>query len=328
MRLANRILERLYDRQGRCVPLDELAAAGGANVNRGRMERALEEVRARGHVLERSPLGGVRLVRPTVLDAHLIERDLPVRRIGRHVICFAAVGSTNNVAFDSARSAGARPLVVTAEFQRAGRGRLGRRWLSRPGEAILASVLLGYARRGPGRGGLAPEGLTIAAGLAVAEGIEQATGVRAMLEWPNDVVFEGAKLAGVMVEVREVPAGGRLVVGFGINVAGAPAPGEVARAVTCLTEAAGTAPERIEVLRAVLVALDGRVADVRARRIAALHDAWARRCAMLNRRVTVASAGRRVTGRVLDVSPREGLFLLTDAGERLHLAAATSTVVH
>jgi len=320
---ANRILELLYDRGGEFVWMDELAGAVGASPPAA--EAALAELAGRGHRLQRGP-EGVRLLRPTVLDAHLIERGLPVARIGRHVICFDEVDSTNDVALDSAEGAGGQALVVTAEHQRAGRGRLGRRWVCERGAGVLASVLLPA-----GSERLPREGLTVAAGLAVAEGLEAAAGVRTGLAWPNDVLLDGGKVAGVLVDVRS-PArpggsGERVVVGMGINAGGAPPPEQVGRATACLAAAAGRAVERIDVLRAVLVALDRRAADLAAGRTAELHDAWAARSETINRRVAVAGPDGRVEGRVLDVSPTEGLVLLTDGGRRVHLPAATSTLI-
>ena len=356
MRLANRILELLYDRQGEYVWLDELAS--GASAALPGVERALTELAARGHRFERSPGRGIRLVRPTVLDAHLVERDLPVERIGRHVICFGQVGSTNEVAFDSAAQAPGQSLVVTAEHQTGGRGRLGRTWLSEPAAGVLASVLLDDPAEA-----LAHDALTVAAGLAVAEGVEQAAGVRTGLEWPNDVVLDGAKLAGVLVEMRRPsrPTRGgasngaaprRVVVGFGVNVISAPPAAALGRAATCRADAlgvgdsgpAGSGLERTEVLRAVLIRLDHWAGAVRGGLTEPLHRLWLERCAMINRRVTVdchlpappATAGstggaghgtRRVTGRVVDVSPLEGLILLADSGEQLHLPAAMSSIV-
>ncbi len=327
VQLADRILELLYDRRGRYVwPEDLSASAGRPRPSRAELERALEELAARGHRLERSPVAGVRLVGPTVLEAHLIERALPVEHVGRHVICFREVDSTNDVAFDSARQGPSAPLVVTAEYQRAGRGRLGRSWLSPPGSGVLASVAMGPL------GKLGGEALTIAAGLAVAEGIEQATGVAVELEWPNDVLWQGRKLAGVMVEVRgpsREPGGGEVVVGFGINVTAAPPAGQTDRPAACLADAVedAAALERIEILRAVLVRLDRWVGGIAAGRHQHLHDRWLARCGMLNRRLRVACGGRTHVGRVIDVSPLEGMLLLTDDGRQVHLLAATSTIL-
>ncbi len=318
MELTNRILELLYDREGGFFALDELAKASGAD--HAKVEEALAELSQRGHRFERSPAHGVRLMRPTVMDAHLIERDLPVEHIGRHVICFDQADSTNDVAFASVQQAAGRALVVTAEYQRVGRGRLGRKWFSPSGSAVLASVLLHRQACD-----LPQEALTLAAGLSVAEGIEKSTGVTSTLDWPNDVVIGEAKLAGVLVEVR----GKEVVIGFGINVFTAPAAGRVSRPATCLAKELGgiSSLERIEILRAVLGRMDRWVSALRDGRTGELHDRWCSRCGMVNRRIRIQSSGNRFTGRVIDVSPSEGLVLLDDDGQRLHFPAATSTIV-
>ena len=316
MQSVDRVLELLYDRAGGFFALEELAEAAG--LDRAGLEAALEALVRRGHRIERTPVHGVRLHRPMVLDAHLLERGLPVRHIGRHVICFREVDSTNDVAFDSAAQADGQALVVTAEFQRAGRGRMGRRWLCPPSAGVLASVLLHAAAAG-----IAHEQLTVAAGLAVAEGIEDASGIGARLVWPNDVLAGGAKVAGVLVEVR----GSSTVIGFGINVGAAPRPEEIGRAATSLAAVVGRTVERVELLRAVLVRLDRRLEALASGELDELHESWLRRCVMLNRRVRFRRAGRELIGRVLDLHPTEGLVVLTDDGCRLHLPAAETTVV-
>ncbi len=330
MELTNQILGLLYDRREGFFALEELAQAGGADHTR--VEEALAELSQRGHRFDRSPAHGVRLIRPTVMDAHLIERDLPVKHIGKHVICFDEVDSTNDVAFASAQQANGQAMVVTAEYQRAGRGRLGRKWFSPPGTAVLASVLLHRQACE-----LPHEALTLAAGLAVAEGIEESTGVTPALAWPNDVVLDAAKLAGVIVEVRTVDNKRQVVIGFGINVLAAPSADmlrdrpteQVDRPATCLADAVGggASLERIEILRAVSVRLDWWVSALQSGRTDELHEQWCSRCDMINRRICIMSAGHRFTGRVVDVSPSEGLVLLDDNGQRLHLPAATSSVV-
>jgi len=315
MNTANSVIALLYDRGACGAGLDELASAAGANC--AEVQAALEALEGRGHRLERSPAWGVRLVRPTVMDAHLIERDLPVEQIGRHVICFGEVGSTNDVAFDIARQGGPEAVVVTAEHQRRGRGRLGRKWLSPPGGGILASVLVQASVSLP------HEELTLAAGVAVAEGIEQAAGVGATLAWPNDVLIHEAKVSGVLVEIR----GGRTVIGFGINVHAAPAVGALGRRATCLSAETPAPLERIEILRAVLVRMDRWVADLPGGAVDRLHDRWLARCRMLNRRIRFQWGRQVFTARVLDLSPLEGLVVETDDGRQLHLPAGQTSVL-
>jgi BirA family biotin operon repressor/biotin-[acetyl-CoA-carboxylase] ligase len=321
MKSPDRILDLLYARSGGFASLEELAE--GASLTRRRVDACLEELRHRGHVLESSPAHGVRLVRPVRLDAHLIERGLGTHRVGRNVICFAEVDSTNDVAFASARQAGAGGLVVLAESQRRGRGRLGRRWVSPPGQNILMSVLL------VSRGGrpLAQDALTIATGVGVAEGIELACGLSCELKWPNDVLLYGRKLAGVLVEVRRHDRLQCTVLGVGINANAAPADSAVHSPAVCLAERLGHPVERIEVVRAVLRRLDDWLRRVAEGDLDGLKAAWMGRCGMLNQRLRVSFADADYVGRVLDISPMEGMILCCDDGRVVHLPAAGSTVV-
>ncbi|MCL2701263.1 MAG: biotin--[acetyl-CoA-carboxylase] ligase [Phycisphaerae bacterium] len=330
---ADNLLTVLYARRA-YASLDELASE--ATLSRAAAVGALDALRQRGVVMEESP-AGLRLARPVGLNAHLIEHGLGTRRVGRNAIVFGEVESTNDVALDSSRQANADGLVVLAESQRAGRGRLGRRWASPAGANVLMSVLLldEQAR-------LSSEALTIAAGLAVAEAVERAVPASARLKWPNDVLIDDAKVCGILVEVRRHPCRA-VVVGVGINVNAAPPPEAVTRPATCLADHAQGPLERIELIRDVLRNLDAWIQQITdnedntttdnaaaphpsptvTRR---LHDQWLARCGMMNQRVTVRAAGQRVTGRVLDIDPLEGLILQTDTGQQLRLPAATSSV--
>lgn len=325
---VNRILERLYERRGSFCPVEELGRDCG--LGRERVEEAMGVLERRGQGVEREPGRGVRLAEPIRMDAHLITRGLETARVGRDAVCFGEVGSTNDVARGAAVGGRCDGLVVTAESQTAGRGRQGRTWVSGAGRNILASVVLlqeAGELAAPSTALRTAEAVTIAAGLAIAQGVEDACGLRCSLKWPNDVLLEGAKAAGVLVEAVTLGARGCLVVGFGVNVNEGPPAGQVDRAATCLREHAAGAVERIEVLRRVLARLDGWVGAIGEGKLGRLHDEWVGRCGMMNQRVTVLSEGRRVTGRVLDVSPLEGLVLMCDSGQTVRLAAGGATVV-
>jgi len=319
---ANNLLTVLYARRAH-ASVNELAAA--ANLSLAAAAKALDGLRARGVVLEESP-SGVRLRRPVNLDAHLIEHGLGTRRVGRNAIVFGEVESTSDVALASSRQAGADGLAVLAEAQRAGRGRLGRRWVSPAGANVLMSVLL---LDEPAR--LSGEALTIAAGLAVAEAVERTVpaAVTPTLKWPNDVLIDDAKVCGILVEVRRHPRRA-VVVGVGMNVNGAPPPETLTRPATCLSDHAQGPLERIDLVRSVLQRLDAWVEQITDGDAAAvtrrLHDQWVTRCGMINQRVTVRCGGERFVGRVLDIDPLEGLILQTDSGQQIRLPAATSSV--
>ncbi len=313
------MLEVLYDRRGRFTPSGELAAA--AQCSGRAVDAALAELERRGQRLEHSPAHGVRLAGPAVLEARLIERDLGTERVARNVICFDEVDSTNDVAKDSARQKDCDGLVVLAESQRHGRGRHGRSWLSPPGANILMSVLLIDA------GSRLPhETVTVAAGLAAAEGIDETTGLACRLKWPNDVLVDDSKVCGVLVELAEAPRGRAVVVGIGINANACPPPSRVSHPATSLARQLGTDVERVEVVRAVLRRLDRWAADIQAGRVEELRTAWLARCCMLNQRLTVICGGRRYVGRAVDINPMSGLLLSGDHGELIQLPAETSSI--
>jgi BirA family biotin operon repressor/biotin-[acetyl-CoA-carboxylase] ligase len=145
--------------------------------------------------------------------------------------------------------------LVTAGEQTAGRGRLGRRWLAPAGTSLLCSLQL----RPDVPGERLPE-LTGVAAHAVGEAVAALTGLETELKFPNDVLVDGRKLAGVLAEARE----GRVVLGIGINVnvADEELPLEVDRPATSLLAETGRELDRAELLAEVLDRLERR------------YDAW------------------------------------------------------
>jgi BirA family biotin operon repressor/biotin-[acetyl-CoA-carboxylase] ligase len=138
---------------------------------------------------------------------------------GTRLLSLDSTESTNDDALRAAREGEAGPLWVVAAQQRSGRGRHGRVWTSPPGN-LYASVLL----VDPCEPALAPQ-LGFVAGLALHEAVEQVTGVgapRLALKWPNDLLLDGAKISGLLLEGHRVGPRLAIVVGFGVNVAAAP----------------------------------------------------------------------------------------------------------
>lgn len=189
------------------------------------------------------------------------------------------VGSTNDIALARA-AALAHPaaggerslvegLVVVADEQTAGRGRRGHVWVSPLGAGLYVSVVLvpggaaGNARR-------ATSLLTLAAGVAIAEGVEAATGLRASLKWPNDLLVARRKLAGILAEA----AGDAVVLGYGINIAAAAFPPELSGRITSLQSELGREIDRFDVLGETLAALAARYDDLLAGRFHAILERW------------------------------------------------------
>jgi BirA family biotin operon repressor/biotin-[acetyl-CoA-carboxylase] ligase len=236
---------------------------------------------------------------------------------GLRVEILDAAPSTNAVAADRARAGAPHGLVVVAEHQTAGRGRLDRSWETPARAALTFSVLL--RPRVP-----AAEWpwLPLLAGHALATALREAE-VPAGLKWPNDVLVGERKLAGILLERVETPDGPAAVLGIGLNVSTTEAelPVETATSVALAT---GSAPDRTELLTRVL----GRLVDeydawqADEGRTAALRAAYTEACVTLGREVRVELPGGEVrTGTARDV----------DAGGRLvvdDFAVGAGDVVH
>ncbi|HHX45058.1 MAG TPA: biotin--[acetyl-CoA-carboxylase] ligase [Chloroflexi bacterium] len=148
------------------------------------------------------------------LDAQAIRRGLDTRVVGRALEVHALIDSTNARAVAQARAGAPEGLVVLAEEQTAGRGRLGRRWYAPRGSALLMSLLF--------RPPLAPmeaQRITMVCSLAVVRAVMEVCELEARIKWPNDIVLADAKLGGLLTELGST--GGVLdyvVVGIGLNV--------------------------------------------------------------------------------------------------------------
>jgi BirA family biotin operon repressor/biotin-[acetyl-CoA-carboxylase] ligase len=219
--------------------------------------------------------------------------------------------STNTRLLDDARAGAPEGRVLVADHQTAGRGRLGRRWEAPPGSALLVSVLVR-----PSLPVARAHLVTMAAGLAASDACEAVAGVRPGLKWPNDLVVDDAKLAGLLAEsVVDGESLRALVVGMGLNVTAVPAEG-----ATCLADHGAGPVERRDLLDAWLARLDARLADLGA----VLAD-YRPRCATLGRDVRVERPDGVVEGRATDVTDAGHLVVDTDAA-RVELAVGD--VVH
>jgi BirA family transcriptional regulator, biotin operon repressor / biotin---[acetyl-CoA-carboxylase] ligase len=215
----------------------------------------------------------------------------------------AETGSTNADALDRAREGEPDGLVIAADHQRTGRGRLERRWEAPPGANLLVSLLL--------RPQLAPSEwhrCTTAVAVAAVEACASA-GVVTRIKWPNDLVVGTDstgmdKLAGILAETD--PVSGAVVVGLGLNV-GWPLPGEYPGATSLV--ARGSTIRRDDLLDSILDRVDERAVD--------LHDRYLARNATIGRTVEVhLPDGTSVSGVARTVDPDGRLLVATSAGDR------------
>jgi len=225
---------------------------------------------------------------------------------------FPELDSTNRYLLDEARAGAPQGLVVVADHQTAGRGRLGRTWVAPPGASLLVSVLL--------RPSLAPAArhlLVMSAGLAMAEAVEHATGVQAGMKWPNDLLVGERKLAGVLAEA----AGDALVVGIGVNVEWHDVPDDLTAIATACNLEGGRPVERRDLLDGFLSHYSHRLGDLRRAR----RD-YEARLLTLGRRVRVERSGDELTGTAVGIDADGRLMVARDDGVTVEIAVGD--VVH
>jgi BirA family biotin operon repressor/biotin-[acetyl-CoA-carboxylase] ligase len=254
------------------------------------------------------------------LDRERILEGLTTRAIGRDLRVFGEVTSTNDVAMALADGGAPHGTAVVAERQTRGRGRLGRPWSSPPGLGLWVSVIL----RPSVRAGLAPS-LTLLAGLAAAEAIEAEAMLAAALKWPNDVLLDGRKVAGVLAELRaEDQAVRHVVAGIGINVhqRRQDFPAELADAAISIQMATGRAVSRILLLRRLFLRLEAWIQTMAAEGATPVVAAAAARMPMLGCQVVAVSGQERWEGRAERLEDDGALLLaLPDGATRRILAA-------
>jgi BirA family biotin operon repressor/biotin-[acetyl-CoA-carboxylase] ligase len=193
---------------------------------------------------------------------------------GRDIHWLDTTTSTNDVAAHLAELGAAEGTTVAADMQTAGRGRLGRTWFSPPGAGLYVSLVLRPS------GNLSTPShpsalLTLASGVAIAEGVRTSTGLPAEIKWPNDVMIGRRKLAGILAEAAA--HGGRLqhvIVGFGVNLHNTSFPPELADRATSIEAETSRPADRAQVFCQILVAFSARYRDLQAGRFDVILGAW------------------------------------------------------
>ncbi len=320
--MPGRLLTLLRRQRDQWLTLEALAAA--LHADPADIIHRLKALLELGHHIQEQPHLGYRWTGTEPgLTADRITCGLQTRRIGREVIVFDTTDSTNDVAAHYAREGNYDGLAVFAEQQRRGRGRLQRTWLATKGNSLLCSILLHENGRIGGH-------FSLLAGLAVAEAVDRCCRTRTRIKWPNDVMLDGRKLAGILVESQQIKNTTAYILGIGVNCLQTQDdfPPELRPRAISLRQSAGDTVDRLELAQTLLETLDDYLERFPADEPDTLHNAWISRCDDIGQRLTVLCDGRRFTGRVIDVNAQAGLIVQLDAGPvRLFDPAITTVAV-
>jgi BirA family biotin operon repressor/biotin-[acetyl-CoA-carboxylase] ligase len=226
--------------------------------------------------------------------------------------------STNALVSERARAGAPEGLVLVTEHQTAGRGRLDRTWETPDRAALTFSLLLR-----PTASAADWPWLPLLTGLALAGALREA-GFDTGVKWPNDVLLGPLKVAGILVERVETPSGPAAVVGIGLNVTTTREELPVETATSLAIE--GTAPDRTDLLLAVLRAVRREYDGWQGGGAADLRAAYARACVTIGREVRVdLPFGQPLAGRATGIDPGGRLLVQGPAGET---AVGAGDVVH
>jgi len=277
-------------------------------ISRTAVWKHIRSLRENGYVVESHPRIGYRLVAtPDRLYQHELESLLNTRIIGKRIVHRETVGSTNELAKELAQKGAVDGTVVIAEEQTEGKGRMGRVWHSPAGRGLWFSVIL--------RPPISPADaskLTLVTAVAAARTIREMTGIAAGIKWPNDILIDDHKVAGILTEMSaELDKVNHLIIGIGINVDLNPAsiPAGIAGIATSLAHEKGSPVTRIELLAGILNRFDELYTDFLQGRFTRILTAWKDLSITLNRWVTVRSLTGTEEGVAFDVDD-EGALLL------------------
>jgi BirA family biotin operon repressor/biotin-[acetyl-CoA-carboxylase] ligase len=267
-------------------------------ISRVSIWKHIRSLKQDGYVIEASPRG-YRLVSSPDL---LLPCEFP--DLEQRIYYFPQIGSTMDAARELAKKGAGEGIIVIAEVQTRGRGRLSREWLSPEGGIYFTIILRpkispAYAPR-----------VNLMAATAVAATIKKLFGLRAELKWPNDVLIAGKKVCGILAEMdAEMDVVNCVNVGIGIN-ANTSIP-QFERTVTSLRDVLGRVISRKELLTALLVEIERRLPSLMK---ADLLEEWKKLSATLNRDVRISSLGEEVIGQAIDIDATGALILKSKDG--------------
>jgi len=278
------------------------------------------------------------------LDPDKITDSLKTQRIGKKVLVYDSTSSTQTIAAEYARNKENDGLVIFAEQQTAGRGRAGNQWHASRSDSILCSIVLT-------QNNLPAELLSLTCAVAVAETIGKPARSHARIKWPNDIMLNGKKVAGILLESKSLPISDCrvpiskskieslsraeprdrkseiYVVGIGINCHqktdsfGA----ELQPIATSIDIETNSVTDRISLARRLLTTID-RWLELAGRSSDKVIDEWQNLSIQLGHRVKLIYNGRQFAGNCIGIDPEKGLILQLDTGGVRMFDAAHSSI--
>lgn len=239
--------------------------------------------------------------------------DLNTKTIGCKVRCLPKTTSTNDLAWLEISRGAQEGMVIFAEEQLKGRGRLDRKWFSPAGKSLLASIIL--------KPKLSAENMPLLmcfSSIALCELIKNEFFLSALIRWPNDIMINNKKIGGIIVESRfsgKSPEAAVIGIGLNINIANHEIPSELKGKMTSLLIEKGETIDRQELARLFLCYLDLWYQKLTNQDYATIDSVWRRLSSVLNNKVVIKQEDKTFTGKVIGLDPCKGITLKSDSNE-------------
>jgi BirA family biotin operon repressor/biotin-[acetyl-CoA-carboxylase] ligase len=255
------------------------------------------------------------------LDPDRIKANLETKHVGKKVIVYDSTSSTNDIAAEYAKNMENDGLVVFAEEQTAGRGRTGAKWYSSRSDSILCSIVLTDSK-------CSAELLSLTCAVAVAEAIGKPADSEAKVKWPNDIILNGKKVAGIILESKINNHGNTYIIGIGINCHQKKDsfPPELQPIATSIDIESRTICDRLSLAKRLIASTDQWLLTAQENNKKVI-DQWRKLSIQLGHRLTLLFNRKKFTGNCIGIDPEKGLILQLDTGGvRIFDAAHTSIV--
>jgi BirA family biotin operon repressor/biotin-[acetyl-CoA-carboxylase] ligase len=256
-----------------------------------------------------------------LLDPDKIKANLYTNRIGRKILVYNRTSSTNDIARRYVEDRNNDGLAIFAEEQTAGKGRTGNKWYSNRSDSILCSILLTEDK-------IKPELLSLVCAVAVADAIGKPAGCQLKIKWPNDIMLNGKKTAGILLEARPDNKKYTFIVGIGINCHQQKKdfPDELKQTATSIDIESHSIVDRIRLAKRLLSSFEHWL-NIAYKDKKEVTEQWRQLSIQLGHRVTLIFNGKKFTGNCIGIDPEKGLIIQLETGGIRMFDAAHTTIV-
>ncbi|PIP67563.1 MAG: biotin--[acetyl-CoA-carboxylase] ligase [Candidatus Omnitrophica bacterium CG_4_9_14_0_2_um_filter_42_8] len=291
-------------------------------ISRAGVWKHIESLREEGYDIEAFPHLGYRLISiPDRLTEIELKWQLKTDIIARKIYSYKETSSTNDAAYQLAASGEKEGSVIIAESQTAGRGRMGRSWVSPRSKGAYFSVIL--------RPDILPKevsSITLFSALSVAKTIREMAGLAAFIKWPNDVLINNKKICGILTEMNaETDKINFVIIGIGININTKEE--FLPKGATSIMEAKGAEISRVELVKGIFKNLDKYYRLFNGGHIAEIIREYKEFSNFLGKRAQVTYHDTKIEGYVVDVDKEGALILRMDSGLNERILAGDVTML-